>query len=209
MRVQLAYGRHGLGVDLPDATHLVTSRHVPGVADERVALRNALRQPIGSAPLAAKVKPSDTVVVVHSDITRATPNDRILPVLLEELGQAGVRRGDITLLNALGTHRPQTDAELRALLGEAIATGYRCLQHDAYDAANLVSLGETSLGHPVRINRHYLEADVRILTGLIEPHFFAGFSGGPKAVLPALAGAESSAAVPRRYSPRSRARRAS
>ena len=143
MRVQLAYGRRGLSVDLPDTTRLVTSRHVPGVADEGAALREALRQPIGSAPLAAKVKPGDTVVVVHSDITRATPNDRILPVLLEELERAGVRRHDITLLNALGTHRPQTDAELRALLGEAIATGYRCLQHDAYDEANLVSLGET------------------------------------------------------------------
>ena len=129
--------------------------------------------------------------MVHTDITRATPNDRILPVLLDELESAGIAREDITFLNGLGTHRRQTEAELRAMLGDRIVEGYRCLQHDCNDEANLVSLGETSLGHPVRINRFYLEADVRILTGFIEPHFFAGFSGGPKAVLPSLAGAES------------------
>jgi nickel-dependent lactate racemase len=137
------------------------------------------------------VKPGDTVVVVHTDITRATPNDRILPVLLAELEAAGVKRSDITLLNGLGTHRPQTEAELRAMLGEQIVSQYRCLQHDCQDNENLVPLGRTSRGHPVRINRRYLEADVRILTGFIEPHFFAGFSGGPKAVLPSLAGKES------------------
>jgi nickel-dependent lactate racemase len=129
--------------------------------------------------------------VVHTDITRATPNDRILPVLLEELESAGVRRADITLLDGLGTHRRQTDAELRLMLGDHLVESYRCLQHDCNDDAGLVSLGETSLGHPVRINRTYLEADVRILTGFIEPHFFAGFSGGPTAVLHSLAGSES------------------
>jgi nickel-dependent lactate racemase len=150
-----------------------------------------LRDPIGSAPLAELIKPGDSVVVVHTDITRATPNDRILPVLLDELQKAGIAQENITLLNGLGTHRQQTEAELRTMLGDQIVEGYRCLQHDCNDEANLVSLGETSLGHPVRINRFYLEADVRILTGFIEPHFFAGFSGGPKAVIPSLAGAES------------------
>ena len=77
------------------------------------------------------------------------------------------------------------------MLGSSIVDTYRCVQHDAFDDSSLVSLGDTSRGHPVRINKLYLEADVRILTGFIEPHFFAGFSGGPKAVLPALAGAES------------------
>ena len=98
---------------------------------------------------------------------------------------------DITLLNALGTHRPQTAAELRGMLGNEIIDRYRCVQHNAFDDDQLVSLGATSLGHPVRLNRHLMEADVKILTGFIEPHFFAGFSGGPKAVLPALAGTES------------------
>jgi nickel-dependent lactate racemase len=130
-------------------------------------------------------------VVVHSDITRATPNNRILPVLLAELETCGVERSDITLLNGLGTHRKQTELELRLLLGDFVVDNYLCVQHDCNDDENLVSLGETSLGHPVRLNRLYVEADFRILTGFIEPHFFAGFSGGPKGVLPSIAGAES------------------
>ncbi|MEZ4864005.1 MAG: nickel-dependent lactate racemase [Caldilineaceae bacterium] len=189
--VKLAYGRDGLAVTLPAATEIVTARFVPGVADEGVALQQALRRPLGMPPLATLVKPGQRVVIVHTDITRATPNDRILPVLLRDLEAAGVVREDITLLNALGTHRPQTEAELRRMLGDAIVAQYRCLQHNAFDDANLVSLGVTSNGHPVRINRHFAEADVKILTGFIEPHFFAGFSGGPKGVLPSIAGAES------------------
>jgi nickel-dependent lactate racemase len=191
MEMKLAYGRTGLTVDLPEGADVIEAAPVPGLADEAAAIREALRRPIEAEPLAASVKPGDTVVIVHSDITRATPNDRILPVLVAELESAGVHRQDITLMNALGTHRPQTEAELRAMLGDEIVATYRCLQHDIHDEANLVSLGQTALGHPVRVNRTYLEADVRILTGFIEPHFFAGFSGGPKAILPALAGAES------------------
>lgn len=191
MLAQLAYGRNGLTVDLPETTDLITSRYVPCVPDETAALRHALRHPIALPPLAAKVKPGDRVVVTHSDITRATPNDRILPILLAELEAAGVRRQDITLLNALGTHRPQTDTELRRMLGDFVVDNYHCLQHNAFDEAALAPLGVTSRGNAVRINRAYLEAEVRILTGFIEPHFFAGFSGGPKGVLPALAGQES------------------
>jgi nickel-dependent lactate racemase len=192
MHVKLAYGRgDGLGVNLPETTDIIESRFVPGAPDEVAAIREALRNPIESEPLRAKVKPDDTVVIVHSDITRATPNDRILPVLLAELEAAGVARRDMTLINALGTHRRQTEAELRQMLGDQIVDNYCCVQHDAYDDDNLEARGQTSVGHPVRINRRFLEADVRILTGFIEPHFFAGFSGGPKGVLPALAGAES------------------
>ena len=190
-QVHLAYGRNGLAVDLPARAQVLRSQFLPGVADEPGAIRTALRQPINSASLASKVRAGNKVVIVHTDITRATPNDRILPVLLAELESAGIARGDITLLNALGTHRPQTDAELREMLGADIVNNYRCCQHNANDNANLISLDRTSRGHPVRINRQFLEADVRILTGFIEPHFFAGFSGGPKGVLPSIAGAES------------------
>jgi len=191
LRIKLAYGRHGLFVDLPESVEVIEPRFVPGLSDEINSLRNSLRIPIASPPLFDLVKPGNSVVVVHTDITRATPNDRIIPVLLEELALAGISRRDITLLNGLGTHRPQTEEELRYMLGSDIVEKYRCVQHDCYDDVNLVSLGKTSLGNPVRINRGYLEADVRILTGFIEPHFFAGFSGGPKAILPSLAGAES------------------
>ncbi len=191
MKVELAYGQHGLPVELPATTDVVTARFAPGTPDERAAIQQALRAPIGSPPLRDLVQPGNSVVIVHTDITRATPNERILPLILAELEEAGIARQQITLLNALGTHRPQTDAELRGMLGDFVVDNYRCLQHDAFDDANLVSLGHTSNGHPVRINRRFQEADVKILTGFIEPHFFAGFSGGPKGVLPSIAGAES------------------
>lgn len=191
MRLKLAYGRGGLEVDVPDTAEVVRPRFVPGLADQDGAVLAALRQPIASKPLRELVRPGDKVVVVHTDITRATPNHLILPVVLYELEAAGIYRRDITLLNGLGTHRMQSADELRAMLGDHVFENYRCLQHDCHDDANLVSLGETHLGHPVRINRTYMEANVRILTGFIEPHFFAGYSGGPKAVLPSLAGAES------------------
>jgi nickel-dependent lactate racemase len=191
VQIDLAYGRRGLSVDVPDPIDVIMPNFLPGLGDEKAALRQAFREPVNSPPLAELVGAGDTVVIVHTDITRATPNDRILPVLIEELEQAGVKPEDISLLNGLGTHRPQTDSELRMMLGDKIVDNYRCLQHDCYDDANLVPLGKTSLGHPLRVNRYYLEGDVRILTGFIEPHFFAGFSGGPKAILPSLAGAES------------------
>jgi nickel-dependent lactate racemase len=191
MQVELSYGRQGLVVNLPDDVEVIRPRFVAGVGDEGSALLHALRHPIKSAPLYEIARRGGKVVIVHTDITRATPNDRILPVILGELHLAGIPKENITLLNGLGTHRPQTDTELRSMLGDRIVDQYRCLQHDCHDEKNLISLGETSLHHPVRINRTYLEADIKILTGFIEPHFFAGFSGGPKAILPSLAGIES------------------
>lgn len=189
--IELAYGRTGLQISLADDTIVLTSKYLPGVPNESLALQQALRAPINSVPLAAKVKPGDKVAIVHSDLTRATPNERILPVLIAELEDVGIDPGDITMINGLGTHRPQTESEMRVLLGDKVFDSYRCLQHDAFKDDDLVPLGTTASGNPVRVNRHYFEADVRILTGFIEPHFFAGFSGGPKGVLPALAGFES------------------
>jgi lactate racemase len=191
MEIQLAYGRDGLRVDLPEGLDVLAPRWQPGLESEARALRAALQHPLAGPPLEDLLRPGASVVVVHTDITRATPNDRILPVLLGALEAGGIRPEDITLLNGLGTHRRQTPAELRAMLGSRVVGRYRCLQHDPHEDAELTDLGRTAAGHPLRINRTYLEADVRILTGFIEPHFFAGFSGGPKGVLPALAGAES------------------
>ena len=189
--VQLAYGKERLNVEVPADSVVIEPKYVPGLPDEWAALVEALRKPIAGPPLADIAQGGDRVVIVHTDITRATPNDRVLPPLLAELESAGVRRNDITLLNALGTHRPQTADELKTMLGADVVTNYRCIQHDANDDANLVRVGRTRFGYDVRINRHFVEAEVKILTGFIEPHFFAGFSGGPKGVLPSIAGAES------------------
>jgi len=188
MRIKLAYGREGLWIDLPDRNvTVVEPRFVETLPDERAALLQALREPLGTAPVRDLVGPHDSVAIVFSDITRPTPNDRILPPLLEELGHIPHER--ITLINATGMHRENTEAELRGMLGEKIVDSYRVIQHDAWDDAALVHLGETRFGHEIWIDRNYVDADVRILTGFIEPHFFAGFSGGPKAVMPGVAGA--------------------
>ncbi|MBP7934177.1 MAG: nickel-dependent lactate racemase [Phycisphaerae bacterium] len=189
--VRLAYGKTGLKVTVPASAVVIEPQYVPGLPNERAALIEALRGPIESPPLRERVKPGQRVAIVHTDITRATPNERILPPLLAELEAAGIRRSDIFLLNALGTHREQTPNELKTMLGPEIVANYRCLQHNGNDDANLVKVGRTRFGHYIRVNRQYMEADVRILTGFIEPHFFAGFSGGPKGVLPSIAGAES------------------
>ena len=190
-RVDLAYGRNGLSIEVPACAQVVLPRHVDGVDDEASSIEAAIAAPTGSPPLAELAAGKRRVVVTHSDITRATPNDRILPVLLRALEAAGVDRGDITLINALGTHRPQTEGELRQMLGDGVVDRYRCRQHDAWDDAALVAAGTTSRGNALRLNRTVMEADLVIFTGFVEPHFFAGFSGGPKGALPALAGSES------------------
>ena len=193
MHVQLAYGRSGLPVHLPDdaPVTVIEPESVPGLAREGAAILEALRAPNGTPPLQTVVGPHDTVTVVFSDLTRPMPNDRVLPPLLEELARAGVPDDQVVLLNALGTHRPQTGAELRGMLGDALVARYRVVQHDAWDRDALVEVARNHAGRPVRVHRAYVEASVRILTGFIEPHFFAGFSGGPKAVLPGIADIES------------------
>ncbi len=189
MLIKLAYGRAGLPLTLPDDADVtvIEPRFVPGLLDENAALHEALRAPIDGPPLREIAGPEDTVAIVFSDITRPTPNDRILPPLLAELNAAGVPDAQITLINALGTHRPQTQDELVEMLGADIVRRYRIVQHDAWDDAALIEVGRNRAGNPVRVNRAYVDASVRVLTGFIEPHFFAGFSGGPKAVLPGIA----------------------
>jgi len=188
MQVELAYGRNGLTINVPDEADLLFPQSVPGLDDEALAIQQALRSPLNRPPLRESISPGDKVVIVFSDITRPMPNDRVLPVLLDEL--SFLSREQILLINGLGTHRTNTNQELERMLGTEIVSQYRIIQHDAWDRENLVDLGTTTYGHPIGINRQYHEADVKILTGFIEPHIFAGFSGGPKAVLPAVAAIE-------------------
>ena len=133
MNVRLAYGKEGLDITVPNDAMLVEPRFVAGIEDEAEALRLAMRNPVESPPLHSLVKPGDTVTIVHSDITRPMPNDRVLPVVIDELREAGIRPEEITLLNGLGTHRPQTRDELIGMLGQEIVETYPCLQHDCWD----------------------------------------------------------------------------
>lgn len=189
MKVELAYGRNGLAVELPEAnTTVISSRYRPGLADEKGAFRQALRSLIASPPLREVIRPHDRVVIVFSDITRPVPNERIIPWLLGELDYLPPE--DITLLVATGTHRPNTAAELAEMLGEEVVRNYRIVNHDCEAASSLTYLGRTGRGSPIWLNSEYLAADKKILTGFIEPHLFAGFSGGPKSIMPGIAGLE-------------------
>ena len=188
MRIQLAYGKTGLEIELSgdrDVT-IIEPRYLPGLPNSSEAIRQALRAPLGLPALSEQVQASDRVGIVFSDITRPTPNHIILPALLAELPH--VPRENITLFNALGTHRPNTDAELRGMLGDALVDNYRIVQNNAFDQATQQYRGLTSHGHAVWINRDLEACDLKILTGFIEPHLFAGFSGGGKAIMPGMAG---------------------
>jgi nickel-dependent lactate racemase len=186
MRVNLAYGKQGLEVDLPDQATVVEPAFLPGLADEADALRQALRAPIGRAPIARLVGPEDTIGIVVCDITRPMPSRRVLPVLLEELGPLDPER--ITIFVATGTHRANTPAELDDMLGPQVARRYRIVNHNAFNRDEHDYLGDLSSGGPILLDRRFLACSLKILTGFIEPHFFAGFSGGPKMVAPGLAG---------------------
>jgi nickel-dependent lactate racemase len=189
LEINLAYGKHGLQINLPDENvTVIEPKYLPGLADERSALLEAMRNPIASPPLRELVSPDITVAIVFCDITRPMPNKRVLPVVLEEIESAGVKRENIVLINATGMHRANNSAELDEMLGRNLTQNYRIVNHNAFDESTLTHLGRTSFGAELWVCTEYLKADVKILTGFIEPHFFAGFSGGPKMVTPGVSG---------------------
>jgi lactate racemase len=188
MHIRLAYGKSGLTVNFPDNADVITPKFVAGLPDEAAALREALCHPLGTRPLRELATAEDDVVIVFPDRTRPMPSARVIPAILNELSHLPTDK--ITLINALGVHRPNTREELTDMLGADIVKNYRILQHNADDRDMLVHLGQTSFGHEIWINRVFLQAKVKVLTGFIEPHFFAGFSGGPKAVMPGVSGIE-------------------
>jgi nickel-dependent lactate racemase len=189
VNVNLAYGQSRLPVELPDEiTTVIEPAHNPGLPNEKTALLEALQSPITARPLRDWIKPGDKICIAFTDLTRATPNERIIPWLLEYLNF--VPREQITLLNQLGTHRPNTKEELEKLLTPEVVRDYRVINHEPENLAAHVQFGHMHDGTPALINKHLAEADVRIITGFIEPHFFAGFSGGPKGIMPGCAALE-------------------
>ncbi len=184
--VQLAYGKTGLDISVPDDAHVIEPRHLEGLADEFGAVVAALRNPIGTPPLKDMVEPSAKVSIVISDITRPTPNHKLVPWLLQELGH--VPKENFVIINGLGSHRANTRDELIQMLGQEIVDTIAIENHDAFDDSKLVHVGRNTYGSEVYFNKTYVESDFKIVTGFIEPHFFAGFSGGPKGIQPGIAG---------------------
>ncbi len=188
MKIDLAYGETGLSIDVPAArTTVVTPRQLDPVPDERVAVRAALEQPTAGRPLRQRVHAGQTVAISMCDGTRPQPRHVMIPALLDELDGI-VRPDDVVVLVATGTHRGNTPAELEAMLGADVLDRVRVVNHDARDPDALRWAGWFAGDVPVSLHRAWVDADVRITTGFVEPHFFAGFSGGPKLVAPGLAG---------------------
>jgi len=188
MRTELLYGKEGISLELPDNSFIIEPKNLPKLENDKEAIRQALRNPIGTPSLKESVKSTDTVSIVISDITRPTPNHILVPLLLEELSH--VPLDNFVIINGTGTHRDQTREEFVQMLGEWVVDNIRIVNNQCHNRDTLVNLGKSKFGCDVYLNKDYVESDFRIVTGFIEPHFFAGFSGGPKGIMPGIAGIE-------------------
>src|SRR4051812_2162515 len=190
MKIRLAYGKMGLDTAVdPDVTPVVGPVHHGAAHDQAGVLTAALRSPVAGPPLRERVRPGQSVAISVCDGTRPQPRHVMVPAVLAELDGI-VRLEDIVILIATGTHRGNSERELRQMLGDEVVDRVRIVNHDARDPGQLTWVGTFGDDVPVWLNREWVQADVRITTGFVEPHFFAGFSGGPKLVAPGLAALE-------------------
>ncbi|HBT39342.1 MAG: Uncharacterized protein XD58_1708 [Thermotoga sp. 50_1627] len=191
MKVKLAYDKNKeLEIEIPDRNVLAIAqaRFPSAMVDPVTELRRSLSSPIASLRLSEMVDEHKKVAIVVTDMTRYAMDEAVSGLLLEELHRAGVRKENVFFLIALGTHRPMTREEIEEKLGKKIVNEYAVYNHDCHN--DLVDLGCSSAGFPMKINKRLMEADVKITVGVIEPHLFAGYSGGVKTICVGLAGIE-------------------
>jgi nickel-dependent lactate racemase len=188
MKLKLDYGTTGLIGEFPDRATVIEPVYIPPVTDPMATLRHAIRSPIGKSPLKELIRPGQKIGISVCDITRAQPRKIMLEALFAEM--PGTRLEDVTIFIATGTHRTNSPEEIERMIGSEFAQRCRIICHDARKTDSLVHVGETTTGVRVLLNREWISSDFRITTGFVEPHFFAGFSGGPKMVAPGLAGLE-------------------
>jgi nickel-dependent lactate racemase len=190
MQVELSYGRRTLPVSLPDDldVHVIRKPPMPVLADAADAVRRALLTPASAPPLVELARGKRSACILVCDITRPVPNALLLQPIVRALLEAGVPAAGITVLVATGLHRPNLGAELEELIGDPwVLRTVRVENHDARDDDAHVDLGATAAGTPVKLDRRFVAAEVRIATGLVEPHFMAGYSGGRKVIAPGIA----------------------
>lgn len=188
MQIELEYGRSGLTVELPEERVQSVLRLNPAspLPDESGTVLAALRSPLGTAPLRDLAAGRRDAVIVICDVTRPVPNQVILPQIIGELEAAGLPSEAITILVATGNHRTNEGAELVEMVGQEIVDRYRVVNHHSEADDEQAYLGDSSTGVGIYVDKTYVEADLKIITGLIEPHFMAGYSGGRKIVCPGL-----------------------
>jgi len=184
--VQLPFGRTHLEAQIPTASLIgvIEPREVEKTADEHVLVRQALEHPIGSRRLLELVQPGQKVAIMASDLTRPCPSAKLLPSVLKELTDAGVHEEDVFVVAALGLHREMTPSELEHMAGPDVYRRIRVINHNPQD---VVLLGTTQRGTPVEVFRPVVEADFRVCLGNVEFHYFVGYSGGAKAIIPGCA----------------------
>jgi nickel-dependent lactate racemase len=189
-KYQVPYGKTMLEFGLPEGMQadVALSRAFEPLPDAAEAIACALAHPVGSPPLQEIAKAGQRACIVFTDVTRSSPDHLLVPALLDELAAAGVRDEDITLLCGVGMHRPSTPAEKAAKLGESVARRYRVIDSEPQNPSALVDLGVTAGGVPVIMHRAAVEADLLIATGIVEPHQYAGYSGGRKTAAIGAAG---------------------
>ena len=189
MRIMLDYGRTGLEVELPDerVVQSLEIQTVTALPDPVQSVEDTLLNPTGSPSLSSLAKNKKTACILVCDITRPVPNELLLRPVLRTLEAEGIAQEDILILIATGMHRPSTDDELVEMLGEAIVSQYRIENHDGKCEEQHTFLGVTPREVPVWIDTRYVNADLKIATGLIEPHLMAGYSGGRKLICPGIA----------------------
>ena len=190
MRIVMMYGRKGLPLDLPDGLNVTVIRKktMPVLDDPEGAVRFALANPVGCKSLYEEARQCRSACILICDITRPVPNGTILPVLIKEVTRSGIRPEAITVLVATGLHRPNEGEELREVVGsDWVLMTVRVVNHFARNEEDHLSLGTLSRDIPVKLDRRFLKADLRIVVGLVEPHFMAGYSGGRKIIAPGIA----------------------
>lgn len=189
MKIELPCGKESIALDLPDTVQLLQTHATIPIKNTQQAVKQVLAKPIGTPPLAELAKGRKNCCIVISDITRPVPNKLILPPILRTLEESGIAKEDITILIATGMHRPNLGEELEGMVGKEIMAKYRIVNHYCHKQEELREIARIE-GAPIEVNTHYLDADLKILTGLIEPHFYAGFSGSRKSILPGISSFE-------------------
>ena len=186
---KLIFGEETIDFRVPETVNILEMKKVEPLPDPEGAVYKALANPIESPPLKELAQGRRNACVVISDITRPVPNKVILPPLLQILEESGISKEKISILIATGMHRPNEGEELEYMVGRRVMDNYRIVNHYCREPEVYQNIDEIE-GAPIEVNKHYLNADLKILTGLIEPHFYAGYSGGRKSILPGISSFE-------------------
>jgi len=188
MKIKLAYGKEGLKVNVPEKNlfKILTKKKIPALKNVHTKILEELQNPVASESLMKIALRKKNACIVICDFTRPLPSKILLPPVLNILKKSGIDKSKIKILIAAGIHRPCTKEEIIEIVGKNIADEYKIINHKSLDKSTHINLGKTKRGTPIFINREYMESDLKILLGLIEPHLMAGFSGGRKLICPGI-----------------------